>query len=231
MPASSSSSPRNRTATPATVALLEAMWPHVDAAARYLESLRQTERTDATLRSADRAFYGLLPASISHEGYSAKPMHSYWDDFWALKGYNGAIAAAVALGRDDDARRLETQRDEFRVDLAASLRARRRRPRHRLSSGRGRARRLRSDLHDDRHRPRRRAASLATRPGARHIRAVLARVRRPARRPAGLGGLHALRAAERQHLHSPGLARPGSRAARLLHGRSSSARRGTSGPR
>jgi len=102
--------------------ILEAMWPHVDAAVRYLESLRQTERTDATLRSADRAFYGLLPASISHEGYAAKPMHSYWDDFWALKGYNGAIAIARALGRDDAVRRLETQRDEFQADLLESLR-------------------------------------------------------------------------------------------------------------
>ena len=43
-------------------------------------------------RRGQRAFYGLLPASISHEGYSAKPMHSYWDDFWALKGYDGAVA-------------------------------------------------------------------------------------------------------------------------------------------
>ena len=101
--------------------ILEAMWPHVDAAVRYLESLRQTERTDVTLRSADRAFYGLLPASISHEGYAAKPMHSYWDDFWALKGYNGAIAIARALGRADAVRRLETQRDEFQADLVASL--------------------------------------------------------------------------------------------------------------
>ena len=66
--------------------LLEAMWPRVEAAARYLESLRQSERTDANLRSTDRAFYGLLPASISHEGYSAKPMHSYWDDFWGAEG-------------------------------------------------------------------------------------------------------------------------------------------------
>jgi len=101
--------------------LLDEMWPHVDAAARYLESLRQSERTEAT-RSAHPAFYGLLPASISHEGYSAKPMHSYWDDFWALKGYTGAIAIASALGHDDAMRRLQTQRDEFRVDLAASLR-------------------------------------------------------------------------------------------------------------
>ena len=102
--------------------LLEEMWPHVEAAARYLESLRQSERTDANLTPATRAFYGLLPASISHEGYSAKPMHSYWDDFWALKGYNGAIAIATALRRRDAASRLELQREEFRIDLAASLR-------------------------------------------------------------------------------------------------------------
>ena len=102
--------------------LLEAVWPHVEAAARYLESLRQTERTEATLTSAAPAFYGLLPASISHEGYSAKPMHSYWDDFWALKGYDGALAIATALGHRAAASRLETERDEFRLDLVASLR-------------------------------------------------------------------------------------------------------------
>lgn len=103
-------------------ALLEAMWPHVEAAAAYMESLRQSERTEANLTPATRAFYGLLPASISHEGYAAKPMHSYWDDFWALKGYSGAIAVATALGHTDAASRLQAQRDEFRRDLDASLR-------------------------------------------------------------------------------------------------------------
>jgi len=103
-------------------ALLEATWPHVAAAARYLETLRQSERTDANLAPERRAFYGLLPASISHEGYAEKPMHSYWDDFWGLKGYEGAIAIADALGHHDAARRLATQRDEFREDVMASLR-------------------------------------------------------------------------------------------------------------
>jgi len=102
--------------------LLEQMWPHIEAAAQYLESLRQSERTEANLAPATRAFYGLLPASISHEGYSAKPMHSYWDDFWALKGYEGAAAIATALGRRDAASRLRAQREEFRRDLTASLR-------------------------------------------------------------------------------------------------------------
>jgi hypothetical protein len=101
--------------------LLEQMWPHVEAAARYLESLRQSERIEANLRPERRAFYGLLPASISHEGYSAKPMHSYWDDFWGLKGYAGAVAAATALGHLEAARRLTAQRDEFRADVLASL--------------------------------------------------------------------------------------------------------------
>ena len=45
---------------------------HVDAAARYIESLR--------------TYRGLVTESISHEGYSAKPVHSYWDDFFAIQG-------------------------------------------------------------------------------------------------------------------------------------------------
>ncbi len=104
-------------------ALLEAMWPHVDAAARYLETLRQSERTPANLTPERRAFYGLLPPSISHEGYSAKPAYSYWDDFWGLRGYEDATALAAALGHGEARERLAAQRDEFRQDLLASLRA------------------------------------------------------------------------------------------------------------
>jgi hypothetical protein len=103
--------------------LIEAMWPHVEAAIQYVERLRQSERNDANRAPARRAFYGLLPASISHEGYAQKPMHSYWDDFWALKGYDDAVAIATALGRAEAAARLSAQRDEFRRDLSASLQA------------------------------------------------------------------------------------------------------------
>ena len=72
-----------------------------------------------------RAFYGLLPASISHEGYSAKPMHSYWDDFWALTGYEDAVDIADALGRRDDARRARAARATSSArDLYASIAAR-----------------------------------------------------------------------------------------------------------
>jgi hypothetical protein len=104
-------------------ALLEAMWPHVEAAARYLETLRQSERTPANLTPERRALYGLLPPSISHEGYSAKPAYSYWDDFWALEGYEDATEIAATLGHVEARDRLARQRDEFRHDLHASLRA------------------------------------------------------------------------------------------------------------
>ncbi|HXJ79907.1 MAG TPA: discoidin domain-containing protein [Candidatus Methylomirabilis sp.] len=103
-------------------ALLRSVWPRIEAAARYLDALRRSERAGANREPATRAFYGLLPASISHEGYSEKPMHSYWDDFWALKGYALAAAMANELGEKDTADRLEASREEFRHDLAASLR-------------------------------------------------------------------------------------------------------------
>jgi hypothetical protein len=103
--------------------LLAAMWPHVEAAAGYMEALRQSERNAANLTPARRAFYGLLPASISHEGYAAKPMHSYWDDFWALKGYKEAVTMATVLGHQEATARLTQQHDEFRQDLYASLAA------------------------------------------------------------------------------------------------------------
>jgi len=102
--------------------LLETLWPNLDAAARYLEGLRQSERTPANLAPARRAFYGLMPASISHEGYSEKPMHSYWDDLWALKGYGAAVEIATALGHRDRAAELARQGAEFRQDLATSFR-------------------------------------------------------------------------------------------------------------
>ncbi len=103
-------------------ALLESMWPHVAGAVRYMDALRRSERTPAN-RKRNPAFFGLMPASISHEGYSAKPMHSYWDDFWALRGYKDAVAIAQWLGRDADARRFAASRDQFSGDLYASIAA------------------------------------------------------------------------------------------------------------
>jgi len=102
--------------------LLLEMWPHVRRALRYQERLRQLGR--AAPRTAENdPLYGLLPASISHEGYSAKPMHSYWDDLWALKGYDAGIRIADTLGESEQTDAWRRQRDEFAKDLRASLAA------------------------------------------------------------------------------------------------------------
>jgi hypothetical protein len=103
--------------------LLTALWPHVSAAAAYMTRLRNEERTPQNETPERREFFGLLPASISHEGYSAKPMHSYWDDFWALRGYKDAVEIATALGHEDAVKELSRARDEFQQDLYASIRA------------------------------------------------------------------------------------------------------------
>jgi hypothetical protein len=103
-------------------ALLQELWPHVAGAAAYMEQQRQSERGPANLAPDRKHIFGLLPPSISHEGYSAKPMHSYWDDFWGLRGYRDAAMLAGALGKNEDASKLKARGDEFERELLASLR-------------------------------------------------------------------------------------------------------------
>ncbi len=103
-------------------ALVEQLWPRVAAAAAFMEQQRQSERGPANRTADRRHMFGLLPASISHEGYSAKPMHAYWDDFWGLRGYRDAAMLAAALGKHAEAKALRAQGDQFQRELLASLR-------------------------------------------------------------------------------------------------------------
>ncbi|MDE2112119.1 MAG: discoidin domain-containing protein [Alphaproteobacteria bacterium] len=96
-------------------------WPRVRAALAYLDQERQSERTPANQTPETQNLYGLLPPSISHEGYSDKPAFSYWDDLWALKGYRGGAVLARALGDDAEAQRLTQTSEEFAGDLKASI--------------------------------------------------------------------------------------------------------------
>jgi hypothetical protein len=102
--------------------LARAMWPHVTAAAEYIDSLRLTRLGPEYESGEKRRFRGLLPESISHEGYSAKPVHSYWDDFFALRGLEDAVELAATLGEREAAERFATIRDAFREDFHASIR-------------------------------------------------------------------------------------------------------------
>jgi hypothetical protein len=101
-------------------ATLEKMWPHVENAYRFMDSLRLSRKTPEFEAPDKRVFYGLLPQSISHEGYSAKPMHSYWDDFFALRGFKDVAVIAGILGKPDTAK-YAAVRDEFQSDLHRSI--------------------------------------------------------------------------------------------------------------
>jgi len=108
----------------ADTAFIRAHYPHIRAAAAWLDSLtaqRRSARYLPTGEDSSDAFFGLVPESISHEGYSAKPMHSYWDNFFTLRGYNDALELARLLGRSGDENWLRLSRDRFRQDLLASL--------------------------------------------------------------------------------------------------------------
>lgn len=115
------------------LAILEHHWDRVVKVVAAIEALRDQRRTPefqdpsrtrqepgkASVPAA--AFYGLMPESISHEGYSAKPMHSYWDDLFTLRGLCDAAEMARVLDHGAEAERFAALRDSFRHDLSNSI--------------------------------------------------------------------------------------------------------------
>ncbi len=103
------------------IGFLTDLWPNVRKAVDYLDRLRQQRLGEQFRSGPQRTFYGLLPESISHEGYASDPVHSYWDDFFALRGFKDAAALAGVLGNEEEARQLAALRDTFRGHLLASI--------------------------------------------------------------------------------------------------------------
>jgi hypothetical protein len=100
---------------------LDSLWPAVARAVGFLERLRETRLADAYDTPEKRAFRGLLPESASHEGYLAHPVHSYWDDFWAIRAFADAAYLADLRGDAAEAARLRALRDAMRADVRTSL--------------------------------------------------------------------------------------------------------------
>jgi hypothetical protein len=103
------------------VGFLTELWPAVVKAVEYIDWQRRQRLTDAYKTPELRQCYGLLPESISHEGYMARPVHSYWDDFFALRGLKDAADMAVVLGDEEKAASFAALRDAFRKDLYVSI--------------------------------------------------------------------------------------------------------------
>jgi hypothetical protein len=97
------------------------LWPAVVRAVQSISTLRQQRLTDEYKEPDRQVFYGLLPESISHEGYAAHPVHSYWDDFFALRGLKDAASLAAVVGDEERAASFAALRDAFQHDLYASI--------------------------------------------------------------------------------------------------------------
>ena len=103
------------------MAFLARHWPTVQRVIGHMERLRQSERGARNREPGRAQLFGLMPPSISHEGYSDKPAYSYWDDFWTLRGYKDAVLIALMRGDTPAALRWSAWGDEFARELAASI--------------------------------------------------------------------------------------------------------------
>jgi len=104
-------------------AFLREMRPAIKKTLAYMENLRGKRLAPEYQTPEKQACYGLLPESMSHEGYMAHPVHAYWDDFWAVRGLRDASEMAEALDERTEAAQLSAMRDVFSRDVRASLAA------------------------------------------------------------------------------------------------------------
>jgi hypothetical protein len=81
------------------LSLVRELWPSINQAVGFIEGVLEGD--------------GLMPISVSHEGYLAQPVQSYWDDFWTVRGLRDAAQLARSMG--------ESTRAEHWRDLGARV--------------------------------------------------------------------------------------------------------------
>jgi len=89
--------------------LILELWPRILATSTFIEQALGDD--------------GLLPISVSHEGYLAQPVHSYWDDFWALRGLRDVAILARALECRAEAEHWQAVAERLSQALSASIEA------------------------------------------------------------------------------------------------------------
>lgn len=101
---------------------LQKHYERIRLALQYQAKLREQTLAPDYMKDepARERFVGLLTKSLSHEGY-AEPVHSYWDDYWALKGWKDGKAAAEALGDTNTAAWAESEYRKLKDSLKASI--------------------------------------------------------------------------------------------------------------
>jgi hypothetical protein len=102
--------------------LVRELWPGIQKAVHFIAALRAERMTpEYQSRPELQAYFGLLPASVSHEGYLGNPSHAYWDDYWALRGLRDAVTLAQALEMKKEEVEWRSLEEDFRTTLFASI--------------------------------------------------------------------------------------------------------------
>jgi len=103
--------------------MLKSKWENIKATVNYIKYQISEESTAKYKNGTNeqKSFYGLVPASISHEGY-VQPMHSYWDDFFVILGLKDAVVISKILGMKKEENEYKKLRDTFRTNLYNSMR-------------------------------------------------------------------------------------------------------------
>ena len=98
--------------------------PSVRGALKFLQTLRERTLVAGYQAASEmpQRFRGILAPSISHEGYPS-PTHSYWDDYWALKGWHDGAWLARQWRVSDMATWAADQETVLRDSMATSIRA------------------------------------------------------------------------------------------------------------
>ena len=96
----------------------------VTRAMKFMQELRERTMVPGYLadQPSPERFHGILAPSISHEGYPV-PTHSYWDDYWALKGWHDGAWLAEQWGDAKTAAWAREQYTALRASMTASIRA------------------------------------------------------------------------------------------------------------
>ncbi|MBN1385062.1 MAG: hypothetical protein JW983_09305 [Elusimicrobia bacterium] len=96
--------------------------PAVKKALEYMVMVRNKRMTPEYKDGPDdmKKFYGILPESNSHEGYFPG-VHSYWDDFWAVKGWKDANEMAKILKDKEFERWTAREGEDFKKTFYDSM--------------------------------------------------------------------------------------------------------------
>ncbi len=103
------------------IEFLQGVYSKTIHALRFAQELRRKRMTDEYKNNKEKQpYYGIIPQSNSHEGYYPA-MHSYWDDFWVLRGFKDGLHLAKLIGKNKDVKWLQKEIKDFRKCLYDSI--------------------------------------------------------------------------------------------------------------